>query len=254
MKTSTTSTESKTDSTQVTEKTSSEKPAAVDATKIEESPTDDFGYDLGVKVEEKSTEEKPKKEEAKSEEKSLTGYGKEEEKVEEPKKEEKPVEEKKPEEITEEEKVKKEINEAIKDLGEGFNKEKITKFALENKLTKEQLAAYVKLTKEEDAAFTKQQEENLKAQRKAWKQELLSDPEFGGENFDKNVDRVNKLLNQMPNTKKVLTEKGTMLPPYIMRDFLALSKTLNPTTKLIHGDPIVPEEDDDGNFLDKMYT
>ena len=41
----------------------------------------------------------------------------------------------------------------------------------------------------------------------------MTDPEFGGENFDKNVDRVEKVLEKyMPNMKKVLTERGSMLP------------------------------------------
>jgi len=44
-----------------------------------------------------------------------------------------------------------------------------------------------------------------------------------------------------------------MLPPYIMRDLLALDKVLNPKTKLVGGDPSEPIKKSDGNFLDEMY-
>lgn len=164
-----------------------------------------------------------------------------------------PVEEKKPEDMTEEEKTKKEISDTIKNLGEGYDKKKIESFAVDNKLTPAQLAAYVKLTKEEDAVAARTQLERTAAQRKAWKEELANDPEFGGEHFDKNVDRVGKLLqNNMPNLKKHLTDKGGVLPPYIMKDLLAVSKALNPTTKFVGGEPIVPPTEDK-NYLDDLY-
>jgi hypothetical protein len=262
MKTSTNSTESKTDSTQSPDPKSST--GYVDPSKVAPPPaepedtTDDFGYE---KEPEKKiapppatpaapapkTEEKPP-----VEEKKLSGYGKDEEP---PKTEEKPpVEEKKPEEMTDEEKAQKEIADSVAALGDGYDKEKIKKFAIENKFTKAQLDAYVKLTKEEEAQIVKQAEEAKRNQRKAWKEELLKDPDFGGENFDLNVDRVEKVLqNYMPNIKKVLTEKGSMLPPYIMKDFLSLAKVLNPTNKLDVGEPPAPKEEE-GDYLSDLYS
>jgi len=146
-----------------------------------------------------------------------------------------------------------EVKSALGELPDGYDKDSISKFALDNKLTKEQIEAYVEYSKNETEELKKSQAAQVKAQRDSWKKELTTDTEFGGENFDKNVDRVEKVLEKfMPDTKKVLTERGTMLPPYIMRDLLKVSKALNPTTKLVNGDPSKSVEKE-GNFLDEMY-
>ena len=244
MKTSMNSTESKMDSMPV--------PGTPPTNEVVDDSHDDLGYEVEPeeKVEVPPVAAPPVVEKTPEEEKDLSGYSKEPEV---PPVAAPPVVEKTPEEMTEEEKAQKEISDSIKELGPGYDKKKVEKFAVENKLTKAQLDAYVKLTKEEDAEFAKQQETAKLTQRKAWKDELQADPEFGGENFDKNVASVNKLLNIMPNTKKVLTEKGSVLPPYIMRDFLSLAKALNPTTKFVGGEPPAPKEDD-SNYLDDMYS
>lgn len=184
-------------------------------------------------------------------EKSTTGYGDPE--VVTPPVVVTPVEVPLPADATDEQKLQKEITDAVKALGDGYNKEQITKFALDNKLSKVQLDAYVKMTKDEDAAFVKSQEEAKVNQRKVWKEELQADTEFG-KDFVKNVDRVEKVLqNNMPNTKKMLTEKGGVLPPYIMKDLLSIAKALNPTTSLVSGEAPAPAQDD-SNFLDDMYS
>lgn len=229
-----------------------------------ETPTDDGVDDLGYGPEEGETPpakeaapaaEAVKPENEKPVEKPATGYGAEEPKeVTPPAAPATPPVEKKPEEMTEEEKVQKELADVVKDLGAGYDKEKIQKFASEHKLTKVQLEAYVKMVKQDDETAIANQKAAVVAQRKAWREELVKDPEFGGENFAKNVDRVEKLLeNNMSNTKKMLTEKGGVLPPYLMRDLLSLAKALNPTTKLVHGEAPAPQADDK-DFLDDLYT
>lgn len=246
MTTSENSTESKTDSTEQANESKgtgySEAPKA-EETKTEE--VDSYGYESQELAKEDAPKtETPPSEEKPSDGKKLTGYGEEEEKKDEelPKKdEEKPSDE------------KKELEEILKDT-DGINKEKVTKFALDNKLSKDQVLAYVKFVKDEESAIVQAEQEALKTQRSQWKQELLKDPEFGGENFDKNVDRVEKVLeNFMPNIKKMLTEKGGMLPPYIMRDFLSLAKALNPNTNFVGGEAREVEKND-SNFLDEMYS
>jgi hypothetical protein len=213
---------------------------------------DDLGYEEPAVVAATPPTATPPAEVTPPVEKVVSGYGKEEPVV--PAAEvTPPVEVKKPEDMTPEEKAQKEITDTIKDLGPGYNKDKISKFVTENKLTKEQVSAYIKLTKDEDAEFAKTQAEAVTATRKAWKQELMSDPEFGGEHFDKNVDRVEKVLNNMPNTKKMLTEKGGVLPPYLMKDLLSLAKTLNPTVPLVMGEAPAPDEESDDDFLNDMY-
>lgn len=220
---------------------------------------DDFGYETPEeKPAPKAEEPAPKTEEKKAEEpevKPVTGYEDNAEPAKEAKKEEpKKVEE--PAAETEEGKLKVAITEAVKALGDGYNKEGITKFALENKMTAEQVKAYVTFQAAEDQKALEAHETRIKEQRKQWKEELKSDKDFVGEKgdqFDKSVLKVNQLLEKMPNTKKMLTEKGGMLPPYLMKDFLALAKALNPTKKFEGGEPPAPEEKT-GNFLDDLYT
>ncbi len=214
---------------------------------------DAFGYE--VKAEEKVVEEKveEKKVEEPVVEDKTTGYSDDPEKKVEPKVEEK-VEEKKP---VEGEKTAEElrITEINDTLGDRDDKESIAKFAVENNMTKDQVTAYMTMRDAEDAQWDADDKAAAQAQRSAWKKELLDDPTFGGDNFDINVDKVDKVLNNlMPNTKKVLTERGNMLPPYIMRDLLEVSKALNPTTTLVNGDPSEPVAKEEGNFLDSMYT
>lgn len=188
-----------------------------------------------------------------------TGYGKEDETKEPKPEDKKPNEEDKGEEDkTDEEKAAEEVEANIKkhleELPENFDRERVAAFAKENGMTDKQVEAYVKLEKENHASLVTERAEAIKEQRKAWKGELQGDPEFGGENFDKNVDRVNKVLDKyMPDTKKVLTERGTMLPPYIMRDFLKLDKILNPTSKLPTGEPPAVKKEE-VSLLDEMYS
>jgi hypothetical protein len=120
-------------------------------------------------------------------------------------------------------------------------------------MTKEQAEAYVKLAKEESKRLMEDREAQVLSTRKQWMEELKTDKSFGGEFFDKNVDRVEKLLDKhMPNMKKVLTDRGTMLPPYIMKDLLGVSKLLNPTTILVNGESS-NEKEPETNFLVDLY-
>lgn len=151
------------------------------------------------------------------------------------------------------EKTKAELSEVIKDLPDVLSKDKVLKFALDNKLTKDQLTAYKALVADDLAASAKAQEEAVKAQRTAWESELKKDPTFGGEHFDLNVDRAEKVLeNYMPGMKKALTERGSVLPPYIMKDLADLYKVLNPTAPLVLGETGEADKKED-NFLNDLY-
>ena len=247
MQTNMNSTESKTDST------NQETNDLLDST---EETHDDLGYELP-----KELPKPPKQEEKKlptppgqkaPETEIKTGYEDEPEAPVIP--EEKKVE-KTPEEMTAEEKAQKELDDAVNSLGDGTDKAKIKKFAADHKLTPAQVKAYGDLTKAEQAEARTNAENAKKAQRSAWHSELKTDPEFGGQHFDVNVKKVNEVLNNfLPDTKKVLTDKGSMLPPYIMKDFLRLHKVLNPVSKFEQGDPSVPEEANDPDaFLEDMY-
>jgi hypothetical protein len=212
-----------------------------------------MGYEITPKPEEKPAEPVEEKPVEPVVEDKSTGYNDDPEEKK-PVVEDKKPEEKKPDEgeKTPEEVRATEINES---LGDRADKESIAKFAIENNMTKEQVTAYVTMRDAEEAQWDADEKAAVQAKRSAWKKELLDDPSFGGDNFDINVDKVDKVLNNlMPNTKKVLTERGDMLPPYIMRDLLEVSKALNPTTTLVNGDPSKPVAKEEGNFLDSMYT
>lgn len=120
---------------------------------------------------------------------------------------------------------------------------KVMEFAKKNSLSKEAAQALVDMKKAEfkeakDAAdaFQKQMNDERVRIKKEWYQELKNDPNFGGDKFDFNVKQVGKLMSDfMPETKKILTKKGTMLPPYVMKDFAKLAGKLYESENLVHG-------------------
>lgn len=252
------------ETTQATDTTGNE-----DGTTTVES-VDEFGYkkedDSAAASEDSKPDEKETTEDSKTDDKKedeveeveeeVTGYENEPSDEDEKKSDEKSEEDS---EKSEEEakKLEKEISEVVKKLPEGYNKEKVVEFAKENGLSKEQVEAYVEMESQAHLDYVQAQEEAKVAQRKEWFNELKNDVEFSGqngENFNLNVKKVNNIVeNYFPNVKKTLTERGGMLPPYIMRDFLALYKNFNPTSTFGTGEPPKPEADNDGNYLDVLY-
>lgn len=220
-------------------------------TKVEDTGTDDYGY--STEGDKKPEEETKAPVETKAEEKEevikpATGYKEEEVKPE----EEKKSEEK--EATPDEEKIKLELTNTVKELPEGYDQDKIVDFALKNKLTNDQVKAYVEMEKVSREAFLADQEKAKAEQTKNFIHELKSDVTFGGENFDRNIMKVEKIIEKhFPNMKKVLTDRGGIVPPYIMKDFLSLDKILNPTASLVAGEAIPSAPKETSNFLDDMY-
>ena len=136
----------------------------------------------------------------------------------------------------------------------------IKEFAKKHKLTKEAAQAMADSKKAEiqaiKAAMKKQEREKQEAvneTKRAWRKELMEDSTFGGENFDKNIHKANKVVGEfLPNTKKMLTERRTMLPPYVMRDLVKLADHLYGTEGLVNGEPTVSKkkEEESDNPLD----
>ena len=217
--------------------------------------TDDFGYQVEAKAEAPKVEEKPA---AKPEEEkpiaAATGYDSE------PKVEEKP-EEKSEQKVEEKPEEKNALDIKVEGLPD---KElaKIKEFAKEHKVPKEIAEAYAKLRKSELEAFDKAQKEaaaeserQIQATRKNWYTELKEDPKFGGENFARNTKQVEKVMEEfMPNTKKVLTERKGMLPPYFMRDLAAIADQMYSTEKLKTGDASVPPKDNEEDDALAFYN
>ena len=112
----------------------------------------------------------------------------------------------------------------------------------EHKLPKEAQTKLIEIEKnrvlanqQAEATRQKQIEAETTRLKSQWFNELKTDKEFGAA-FDVNVKMVNRLISDfMPNTKKMLTEKGGMLPPNTMRDFYALAKKLYETESFVQG-------------------
>lgn len=239
---------------------SAESKAPTPDTKIEaEGPAvDDLGYEVvpekpAPKAEQKPTKTDDKKATETDEQSfdkpvskdSTTGYGD----VDETKVQDVPAkEEEKPAPKKEETGLKLDT----KTLDESSAKQ-ITEFAEKYKLSQEQAQALVDSKVAEMIQLTQQSEQQkaeikkqVDQQKATWAKELKDDPAFGGVNFNKNINMVDKVLADfMPHTKKVLTERKSMLPPYVMRDLAVIAKELFKTPRLVRGELPVEETEDE---------
>lgn len=216
------------------------------------SNLDDFGYEKPKTPVESGKEkqgdaketEKPNPPPEEEKIDAVTGYDKPIKKVEDEKPPEPPVEDKN--------KLEYEID--VKELDTPLV-DKIKDFAKKNNLTKEQAQAYADMTKSEQVAFkqsiadyNKKLDTDRTNTRALWQEELKKDTDFGGANFDKNVGKVNKFINEfMPETKKVLTERQSMLPPSVMRDISKLADKVYASDKFVPGS----EPTGDGKVAEK---
>lgn len=139
-------------------------------------------------------------------------------------------------------------------LGDYFDKHKLPKEARDEMVAMRQneIAAQTQA----QAEYKKQVEIETAKLKSTWYNELKNDKDFGGANFDINVYAVNNFMEKfLPGVKKMLTEKGSMLPPVVMKDYLNLAKKLNETEKFVQGDPDASETKQPGkyDFLTDFY-
>jgi len=151
----------------------------------------------------------------------------------------------------------KDFNDADKKLfTENFEKYKLPKDAQQALVDIRK--TYLTQQATEQANHQKQIETQVNELKTSWFNELKNDKDFGGANFDANTKMVNKFINDfMPNTKKMLTEKGGMLPPNTTRDFHAVAKKLYETEGFVQGDGSAASETkptDQWKFLSDMYV
>lgn len=138
----------------------------------------------------------------------------------------------------------------------------IKDFATENKLTPEVAAKWALKVKENvearkvaTANMERQAEQQKTIQRKKWDAELRVDPDFGGAKYETNVVRAERVLAEfMPQTKKFLTERKSMLPPYVMRDLAKMADSLYATDKLNQGEPPVTEAQEKPQTMDERIN
>jgi len=156
-------------------------------------------------------------------------------------------------------------NKIVTDFGNlsEADKKSFSEYFDKHNLPKEARDALVEIRKNEIA--TQQQakvelEKQIKLEetklRSNWYNELKTDKDFGGANFDANLKTVNNFMtNFLPGLKKMLTDKAGMLPPVVMKEYLSIAKKLNETEKLVNGDPGAPETKPTGkyDFLTDYY-
>lgn len=141
----------------------------------------------------------------------------------------------------------------------------IKDFAAANKLSKEATEQYAKVIKGQAGLienFKKEQEKIVNdarlKQRNEWYNQLKSDKDFGGDQFEANIKRVDTILEKfMPNTKNMLTSRKAMLPPDVMKDLHGLFKVLlGSDDKFVNGNTTADADaglNEDEKFLKNYY-
>lgn len=92
-----------------------------------------------------------------------------------------------------------------------------------------------------------------------WYNELKGDTTFGGDKFQQNVQRSEKVIDEMmPEMKKFLTDNKAMLPPYVVKGLMRIGEALYATESMVQGGPHVQQKEAQGKedpnaFLEAMY-
>jgi hypothetical protein len=223
--------------------------------KVEEPQVDEFGYKIAPEKKEEQVPPAPQaKEEEGEKDPSIPGYTDD--------KEEEGKEGKK--EGEEEKKPEPEAGDI--DLGdtEGFLEDEVKelkKLAKESKLSPEQVKAVMDFKRSEIKKLNEvlaKKEETMKAQKsevlKKWKEDLKTDPNFGGENFNKSLKMVGRVLQDfLPESNKKIAESGGAWHPTLMKEFRNLAEVLySNKDNLVRGefsgkksDPSAEKSDDD---------
>jgi len=149
---------------------------------------------------------------------------------------------------------KDEITPLLEGLPENDAKD-IKDFATEHKLNKDQTKAFVDLRKKENLDAEQFQKDQLEKQKKnltntraSWVKELKEHKDFGGDKFERNVAKVDKVLDELlPETSKALKDNKGVLPPNVMRDLAKVHDKIFGTEGLTTGKAtaeVKPDEDD----------
>lgn len=211
-------------------------PAKAGGDKPVETHLDFYGKEPGKTPEEKPDEKKAPDKKPEEVEPG-TGYSAEAPKVDDAPVVDPPkVDDKKPEPT--------EIDKKLEGLTEGFAK--IVKAqANELGLEGEKLDKFIALKKAEQKAandYQQNQQAEMKRQEnernRAWDKELREDPTFGGQNFDINRVRAEKVLDEYGGEfKKELTTNKVMVRPSVMRMLARIADDVWPDRREMNGDP-----------------
>lgn len=160
----------------------------------------------------------------------------------------------------------KDENDPYKDVKieglEDAEAKRLKEFAKANSLSKEAAQALVeqrkldiKAVKDADTDRVQKLKEQVQNTKSQWRKELKEDLNFGGKNFALNIGKAEKVLDLMSATKKELTTRGSMLPPYVMRDLVKLHDQLFGTEEFVQGEAGASEKpnEEDSDLDDYGY-
>lgn len=105
--------------------------------------------------------------------------------------------------------------------------------------------AYVEDVKEQQKEFTQAIENQKAEQRKAWKQEVMSDPEIGGQNFEATKGYIKKAISTYggPEVSQILNQSEFAFNPAFIRMFAKIGKAISSDNTFVTGRTAPQKED-----------
>ena len=129
--------------------------------------------------------------------------------------------------------------------GENYNQttvDFVTSVAKEMKLNNEQAGSLLKILADN---YQTVQQQAVQRERTNWRAELRSDPELGGENFDKTRLHLSTVMRKFGNNevKDILNSTGLGDHPAFVRMFNAIGASMSQEPTVIKGTPPKPKFD-----------
>ena len=118
-----------------------------------------------------------------------------------------------------------------------------TALARKSKLTQEEAQKFVDLSTFMTTERLKKEASELEALGQRWREELRTDPDFGGDKEKETVERANRALRRYGSAAliKFLNQTGTGNNPELVKAFARIDKNTGEDS-LINGEPPPPEK------------
>lgn len=134
--------------------------------------------------------------------------------------------------------------------GENYNQttvDFVTSVAKEMKLNNEQAGSLLKILADN---YQTVQQQTVQRERTNWRAELRSDPELGGENFDKTRLHLSTVMRKFGNNevKDILNSTGLGDHPAFVRMFNAIGASMSQEVNVIKGTQPKPKFDYNNYF------
>lgn len=148
--------------------------------------------------------------------------------------------------------LKYDFSEVKNSNGENYNQttvDFVTSVAKEMKLNNEQAGSLLKILADN---YQTVQQQAVQKERTNWRAELRSDPELGGENFDKTRLHLSTVMRKFGNNevKDILNSTGLGDHPAFVRMFNAIGASMSQEVNVIKGTQPKPKF----NYKDYFYN